>query len=72
MFLYHINKFSKTICDHPGFNISHDEVIKLFEGQSYMTVRMKKKPVKEAFKFLAISDTVTDFIFYFVPDDLRE
>ena len=37
-----------------------------------MIVWMKKKPIKEGFKFLAICDTVTGFVFYFVPDGLQE
>ena len=37
-----------------------------------MTVQMKKKPIKEGFKFLAICDAITGFVFYFVPDGLWE
>ena len=34
---------------------------------------MKQKPIKEGFKFLAIIyGTVTGFVFYFVPNGLRE
>ena len=47
-------------------------MMKLFKGCSSMTIRMKQKPIKEGFKFLAICDTVTGFVFYFVPDGLWE
>ena len=72
LFLDHVNDFSRTVCEHPGFNLSLDEMMKLFKGRSSMTVQMKQKPIKEEFKFLAICDTVTGFVFYFVPDGLQE
>lgn len=37
-----------------------------------MTIQMKKKPIKEGFKFLSIYDTIAGFVFYFVPDGLKE
>ena len=46
--------------------------MKLFKGYSSMTVWMKMKPIREGFKFLVICDTVSGFIFYFVPDSLQE
>ena len=67
-----MNIFSRTVCDHPWFNLSLDEMMKLFKGQLSMTVQIKEKPIKERFKFLAIYDTVTGFIFYFIPDGLQE
>ena len=54
IFLNNVNNFSRTVCEHPGFNLSLDEMMKLFKGQSSMTVGMKKKPTKERFKFLAM------------------
>ena len=68
----YVKGFTRTVCEHPGFNLSLDEMMKLFKGCSSMTIRMKQKPIKEGFKFLAICDTVTGFVFYFVPDGLRE
>jgi hypothetical protein len=37
-----------------------------------MTVRMKKKPIKEGYKFYALCDASTGFVYCFVPDGLRE
>ena len=73
LFLDHVNTFRRTVCDHPRFNLSLDKMMKLFKGQSSMTVQMKRKPIKVGFKFLAIiCDTVTGFVFYFASDGLQE
>jgi hypothetical protein len=37
-----------------------------------MTVQMKKKPIKEGYKFYALCDASTGFVYCFVPDGLRE
>ena len=47
-----VNKFSRTHCVRPGFAISIDEMMKLFKGCSNTTHRMKKKLIKEGFKFI--------------------
>ena len=57
---------------HPGFAISIDEMMKLFKGRSNMTHRMKKKPIKEIFKFFAIVCSYSGWCYFFFPDGLRE
>ena len=43
LFLDHVNKFSRTVCDHPGFNLSLDYImIKLFKGRLSMNIQMGK------------------------------
>ena len=37
-----------------------------------MTYRMKKKPIKEGYKFFALCDAGTGFIYYILPDGLNE
>ena len=51
IFLDHVNKISQKCCKHPSFALSINEMMKLFKGRSNMTFRMKKKPIKEGFKF---------------------
>lgn len=51
IFLDHVNEFSQTHCVHPGFALSTNEMMKLSKGRSTMMCWMKKKPIKEGFKF---------------------
>ena len=67
-----VNKFSRSHCVHPGFAISIDEMMKLFEGRSNMTHGMKKKPIKEGFKFYAMVCALNGYCFFFFPDGLKE
>ena len=67
-----MNKFSSLYCVHPGFAVSIDEMMKLFKGRSNMTWRMKCKPIKEGYKFYAMCDARTGFIYFFFPDGLKE
>jgi len=69
--LNHVNTVSKKLCTYPGFALSIDEMMKIFKGRSHMTVRMKCKPIKEGFKFYAICDSSTGFVYHFIPDGLR-
>ena len=72
LFLDRVNKFSRSYCRHPGFCLSIDEMMKLFKGRSKQTYRMKKKPIKEGYKFFALCDAHTGFVYYFMPSGLRE
>ena len=72
LILNHVNKFSKTVCIYPGFNLSIDEIIKLFKGRSFQTVQMKCKPIKEGFKFYALCDSTTGFVYCFIPDGMKD
>ena len=67
-----VNRFSQTHCVHPGFAISIDEMMKLFKGRSNMTHRMKKKPIKQGFKFYAMVCALSGYCFFFFPDGLKE
>ena len=60
-----VNKFSQTHCVHPGFTISIDEMMKLFKGRSNMTHQMKKKPIKEGFKFFAMVCSYSGWCYFF-------
>ena len=63
-FLDHVDNYSRTVYDNPGFNLSVGEMMKLFKGCLSMTVHMEKNPIKEGFKSLVICNTVTGFILY--------
>ena len=60
------------LCVHPGCKLSIDEMMKLFKGRSAQTHRMKKKPIKEGYKFFALCDQSTGFVFDFFPDGRLE
>ena len=66
-----VNRFVQTHCVHPGFGISIDEMIKLFKGRSNTTHRMKKKPIKDGFKFCAMVSALSVYCFFFFPNDLK-
>ena len=67
-----VNKFLFTHCVHPGFAISIDEMMKLFRDCSNMTHRMKKKPIKERFKFYAMIYALRGYCSFFFPDGPKE
>ena len=71
-FLDHINKISKKCCTHPGFALSINKMMKLFKGRSNITYWMKKKPIKEGFKFFAMCDASNGFVYYYLPSGLNE
>ena len=60
-----VNKFSRTHCVYPGFAISIGEMMKLFKGRSNMTHRMKKKPIKEGFKFYTMVCALSGYCFFY-------
>jgi hypothetical protein len=68
----HLNAASKRVCRHPGFTCAIDEQMKKFKGRSSQTHRMKNKPIKEGFKFFALCDTGTGFVFHSNPDGRGE
>eukprot|EP00977_Amphora_coffeiformis_P010453 scaffold2444_cov88-Amphora_coffeaeformis.AAC.1 len=47
-------------------------MMKLFKGRSGQTTRMKGKPIKEGYKFWALYDAETGYIFDFIPDGRLE
>jgi len=63
----HTNSVSKLHCKHPGVYLSIDEMMKLFKGRSLMTHRMRNKPIKEGYKFFAICDVETGYVWHFIP-----
>lgn len=71
LILDHVNEFSKTVYEYPGFNLSIDEMMKLFKDRSHQTVQMRCKPIKEGFMFYALCDSTTGFVYYFIPDGLK-
>jgi Transposase IS4 len=68
-FLRHVNTVSKNICKVPGTILSLDEMLRLFKGESANTERMTRKPDKdsEGFKFFALCDLHTAFVYDFFP-----
>ena len=69
--LYWVNRFSQTHCVHLGFAIIIDEMMKLFKGGLNMTHMMKKKPIKEGFKFYAMVCTWSGYCLFFFPNGLK-
>lgn len=62
--LSHIRDMSKTFYT-PGTNVSVDEMMVRFYGQSAHTVRMKNKPIPEGFKILSLCDA--GYTYTFLP-----
>ena len=71
-FLNHVNEVSQKYCLNPGFCVSIDKQMKKFKGRSSQTVRMKNKPIKEGFKFFALCDATTGFVYAFKPSGRLE
>ena len=63
---------SQQLCKHLGHCLSVDEMMKLFKGRSGQMHCMKKKPVKEGYKFFAICDAQTGYIWNIIPDGRLE
>jgi hypothetical protein len=59
---------TKRLCVRPGTTLSIDEMMKLFKGRSGQTIRMKNKPIKEGYKFFAICDSSTGYVWDLIPD----
>lgn len=72
MLVDHVNSISKRLCERPGFCCSIDEMMKMFKGRCIQTVRMRAKPIKEGFKFIAICDAKTGYIYSFFPSGRME
>jgi hypothetical protein len=53
-FMSHVNKVSKTLCKHPSWNVSIDEMMKKFKGRDAQTHKMPRKPAKKGYKFYAL------------------
>jgi hypothetical protein len=58
---------TKRLCTHPGFALAIDEMMKRFKGLS-----SKNKPIKEGYKFFALCDSFTGFIYNLIPDGRLE
>ena len=71
-FIDRVNKFSREYCVHPGFVVSIEEMMKLFKGCSNTTHRINCKPIKEGYKFYAVCNAKTGFVYFFLPDGLKE
>ena len=63
----HVNRISKKLCVWPSFALAIDEMLKKFKGRCIQTFRFKKKPIKEGYKFWALSDSSNGFIWHFTP-----
>ena len=72
LFVDHVASVSKQICVRPGSRLSLDEQMKRFKGRSSQTTRMKNKPIKEGFKFFALCDAETGYVYEFIPNGRLE
>ena len=72
MFLEHVLSVSRRLCIRPGSKVSIDEMMKRFKGRSGQTHRMKNKPIKEGYKFFALCNVETGFVWNMIPDGRLE
>lgn len=63
---------SRALCKYPVTKLSINKMMKLFKGCSAQTHQMKKKPIKEGYKFFALCNQETGFVFDFFPDGQLE
>ena len=63
----HVRDVSFDLIHTLGTCLSLDEMMIRFKGKSLETHRVKKKPIKEGFKFFVLS-TMNGFILNFTPD----
>ena len=68
----HFVEVSQRLCEHLGYALSVDEMMKLFKGRSKQTHRMKNKPIKEGYKFFALCDATCGYIWNIIPDGRLE
>ena len=71
-FLDHVVCTSRNICTKPGSTLSIDEMMKRFKGRSGQTARMKGKPIKEGYKFWALCDATTGYVYEFFLDGRQQ
>jgi hypothetical protein len=65
----HANKVrSQNLCKHPGWSVAIDEMLQKFMGHSAETIRLKLKPDKEGYKFLALCCSISGYCYSFFPD----
>ena len=65
----HVCDVSSNLIHTLGTCLSLDEMMIRFKGKSLKTHRIKKKPIKEGFKFFVLS-TMNEFILNFTHDEL--
>ena len=66
--LHTFRRTSLELIQMLGTHLSIDEMMIRFSGRSGQTHRMKNKPVKEGYKWMVLTDSVTSFIVNFTPD----
>eukprot|EP00977_Amphora_coffeiformis_P020704 scaffold8426_cov99-Amphora_coffeaeformis.AAC.1 len=71
-FLSHMLAVTQRVCVRPGSRVSIDEMMKRFKGRALDTIRIKNKPIKEGYKFFAIADVDTGYVYDMVPDGRTE
>jgi hypothetical protein len=71
-FMSHVNKVSKTLCKHPSWNVSIDEMMKKFKGRSAQTHKMPRKPAKKGYKFYSLCCSQTGYVYDFYPSGRLE
>ena len=66
-YINQFNEATKKLFKFPSSNIVIDEMMARFKGRSRDTYRMKAKPIKEGFKYFAIADSQSTFVWHLVP-----
>ena len=72
LFLEHLTSISARICIRPGSRLSADEMMKRYKGRSGQKTKMKNKPIKEGYKFFALCDAETGYIYHMMPNGRLE
>jgi hypothetical protein len=70
-FMDHANSTGHKPCKHPSRKVPIDEMLQIFKGRSAQTYRMKRKPNKEGYTFFVLYCSVTEFVYFYFPDDGR-
>lgn len=65
--LKHFNETTKVVCVHPSFSCSVDEMLERFQGRSFETYRMPKKPIPEGYKFYSLCCAQTGLVYMTIP-----
>ena len=60
-------KANSCVCIRPGTYVTIDEMMARFKGKSRETYRMRGKPIREGYKFFALCDAESKFIWRIFP-----
>eukprot|EP00977_Amphora_coffeiformis_P007696 scaffold1690_cov182-Amphora_coffeaeformis.AAC.53 len=72
LFLEHLSGVSGRVCVRPGSRLSADEMMKRYKGRTGQKTKMKNKPIKEGYKFFALCDAETGYVYDMMPNGRLE